>query len=267
MSDSNRAAGTAAANGAGGGTGPIDLGQPVPQPPWAESRNRRPRRAARPPLGRDQIVEAALAIVDSEGVDALSLRRLADRLRVTPMSIYWHVRDKAELLDLVGQAVFLEMEVPPARGDWRRQLRDVHVAMFAGFQRHPNTGEILVGRARYGSGGITLFERILTILRGAGFAPDAAWDAYHELYLFTLGSMTSASRSHEFRETQRQGLMYMLSLPEDRFPSIRAVAPVIGRRTVEEQFELELDVTIAGIEARLAPPAARRERDEVPRPA
>ncbi len=235
---------------------PPDPRQSVPPPPWAEPRTRRARHAARPPLGRDQIVEAALAIVDAEGAEALSLRRLADRLGVTPMSIDWHVKDKAELLDLVGQAVFLEMEIPPLRGDWRRQLRDIHRAMYAGFLRHPNTGDILVGRARFGSGGLTLFERILGILLGAGFTAEAAWDAYHALYLFTLGSMSSASRSPELREIQRQGLLYMLSLPEDRFPSIRAVAPAIGRREPEDQFELELDMTIEGIAARLAPTVA-----------
>src|SRR5512140_1176538 len=94
----------------------------VPAPPWAATPTRRAKRAARPPLDRDQIVTAALGIVDHEGVEALSLRRLAVALRVTPMSIYWHVRDKAELLELVGQAVLAEIEIPPGRGDWREQL-------------------------------------------------------------------------------------------------------------------------------------------------
>ena len=214
---------------------------------------RRPRRAARPPLDREQIVDATLRIVDAEGAEALSLRRLAETLGVTPMSIYWHVRDKGELLELVGHAVFLEMEIPVTQGDWRAQLRDVHRSMFAGFLRHPNTADILIGRARFGPGGLALFERIVTILLGAGFSPESAWDAYQSLYVFTLGSMATASRTPDFREIQTQGLLYMLSLPADRFPSIRAVAPVIGGRSLDEQFEIGLDVQIEGIAARLAP--------------
>jgi AcrR family transcriptional regulator len=226
----------------------------VPAPPWALP-ERRKRRGTRPQLDRDQVVAAALAIIDAEGVDALSLRRLADDLRVTPMSLYWHVRDKAQLLELVGHAVLAEIEVPPSVGDWRDQIRDIHRNMLAGFLRHPNTGEILVGRARYGPGGLVLFERILAILLGAGFSPQAAFDAYQALYLFTLGAMATSGRTPEFRAAQQQGLLYMRSLPVERFPSIRSVVTVIGRRSLEEQFEIGLDVQIEGIAARLAPSA------------
>jgi len=223
----------------------------VPPPPWALERRRRRNRAARAPLNRAQIVEAGLRIVDADGADGLSLRRLADALGVAPMSIYWHVRDKAELFELIGHAVYAEIEIPPARGDWREQLRDIHRSMLAGVLRHPNTVDILIGRARYGAGGLGLFERIITILLEAGFSPEAAFDAYSSLYLFTLGFTATSGRSPEFREIQREGLEYMRSLPEDRFPSIRAVAPMIGRRPPAEQFELALDVVIEGIAARL----------------
>ncbi|HEX8939474.1 MAG TPA: TetR/AcrR family transcriptional regulator C-terminal domain-containing protein [Candidatus Limnocylindrales bacterium] len=239
-------------SGAAQGVPAVDA-SPIPAPPWAGPQARRARRSPRPPLDRGRIVAAALAIVDADGTDALSLRRLADALHVTAMSLYWHVRDKAELLELVGQAVLAEIEIPPARGDWREQLRDVHRAMIGGFLRHPNTADVLVGRARYGAGGLALFERILSILLDAGFAPDAAFDAYQSLYLFTLGFMATSTRTPEFVEAQRQGVLYMLSLPEDRFPSIRAVVPAIGRRSLEEQFELDVDIQLEGIAARLAP--------------
>jgi AcrR family transcriptional regulator len=228
-------------------------GTPIPTPPWAGPGARRPRRAVRPPLDRDQIVAVALRVVDAEGVEALSLRRLAQELGITAMSIYWHVRDKAELLELVGQAVLAEIEVPSARGDWREQLADVHRSMLAGVLRHPNTVDVVIGRARFGAGGLTLFERILSILLHAGLTPEAAFDAYMSLYEFTIGFMEVSSRTPEFREIQRQGLMYMLSLPVERFPSIRTVAPVIGRRSLEEQFEIGLAIEIEGIAARLAP--------------
>jgi TetR/AcrR family tetracycline transcriptional repressor len=224
----------------------------LPAPPWA-SREATRRRRRRPPLDRDVIVATALRIVDAEGVAALSLRRLAVDLGVSPMSMYWHIRDKAELLELVGQAVLAEIEVPDARGDWRQQTRDIHRSMFEGFLRHPNTADLLIGRARYGAGGLGLFERILTILLEAGFPAEAAFDAYQSLYVFTLGSMATSTRTEEFREVQRQGVAFMQSLPEDRFASIRAVAPVIGRRSLEEQFEIGLDVQVEGIAARLLP--------------
>lgn len=223
----------------------------LPAPPWAgRARRRSGRRTVA--LDRERIVAEALRIVDAGGVDALSFRRLADALDVTPMALYWHVADKAELLELVGHAVLAEIEVPAPAGDWRDQLRDIHRAMLTGFLRHANTTEILVGRARFGPGGLALFERILVILLERGFSPEAAFDAYQSLYLFTLGFMATANRSPEFSDVQRQGLLYMSTLPPQRFPAIRAVAPVIGKRPLEEQFEIALDVVIEGIAARLA---------------
>jgi AcrR family transcriptional regulator len=222
----------------------------LPPPPWAEPRKRRTR-AARPPLDRPRIVATGLTIVDKEGAEALTVRRLADALGVSPMSIYWHVTDKADLLRLIGEAVLDEVDIPPATGDWREQLRDIHRSMLGTVLEHPNTVDILIGRARFGAAGLALFERILSILLRASFSPEAAFDAYQSLYLFTLGFSAVSGRSAEFREGQRQGLLYMRSLPEDRFPSIRKVAPVIGGRNPEEQLEIGLDVVIEGIAARL----------------
>ena len=93
--------------------------------------------------------------------------------------------------------------------------------------RHRNATDILVGRARFGPSGLAAFERILILLE-AGFTAEATFDAYQSLYLFTLGFMTTANRSPEFIAIQRQGAAYMLTLPVEDFPSIRAVTPVIG---------------------------------------
>lgn len=222
----------------------------LPPPPWAEPRKRRPR-AVRPPLDRARIVATGLRVVDEAGAEALTVRRLADALGVSPMSIYWHVADKAELLRLIGEAVLDEVEIPPARGDWRGQLRDIHRSLLGTVLQHPNTVDIVIGRARFGAAGLTMFERILSILLRAGFSPEAAFDAYQSLYLFTLGFSAVSGRSADFREGQRQGVLYMRSLPEGRFPSIRTVAPVIGGRSPEEQLEIGLDVVIEGIAAQL----------------
>jgi AcrR family transcriptional regulator len=235
-----------------------DGGPVVESPDATDAGSDRPGRedriapGARPPLDRQQVIAAALIRLDTDGPEGLSLRRLAEDLGVTPMSLYWHVEDKAQLMELVGEAILAEIELPPREGDWKQQLRDVHRAMFDVFLRHPNSTDILIGRARFGSGGIAAFERILTILLDAGLRPEAAFDAYQSLYLFSLGFMATSTRTPEFIEGQRQGLAYMLSLPEDRFPSIRAVAPVIGRRSPDAAFEVGLDVVIEGIAGRLA---------------
>ena len=230
----------------------------MPTPPWRTEVHRRARRGPAPQLDRDRIVARALEIVDAEGVAALSLRRLADDLGVTPMALYWHVADKADLLELVGHRVLEEIAIPERAGAWTDQLRDIHRAMFTSFLRHRNAAEVVAGRARFGPDGLAAFERILAILLEAGFTPEAAFDAYQSLYLFTLGFLATSTRTPEFIAVQRQGAEYMLTLPVVRFPSIRTVTPVIGRRPLEEQLEIGLDVVIEGIAARLGPAGAGR---------
>jgi AcrR family transcriptional regulator len=226
----------------------------IPPLPWRTTTTRR-RRGSTPALDRQRIVDTGLAIVDTEGIEALSLRRLADDLGVTPMAIYWHVADKAELLDRIGERVLEIIVIPPAVGDWRRQLRDVHQAMLRPLLEHPNAVELMVGRARYGSAGITLFERILSILLAAGLSPAQAFDAYQSLYLFQLGYITTSRRSPEFREAQRQGVLYLFALDPERFPSIARVVPVIGGRSLQDQYAIGIDVVIDGI-ARWLPSSA-----------
>ena len=236
----------------------------VPLPPWRTARRTGTRTGARPALDREGIVAAALAIVDAEGAPALSLRRLADDLGVTPMSLYWHVADKAELLELVGDAILAEVQVPARVGPWTGQLRDVHRAMFAVLLRHRNAADIVAGRARFGPAGLALFERILEILLDAGLDDVAAFDAYTAIYQFFLGFVTSSNRDPAFVAGQREGWAYMLTLREDQFPAIRRVTPVIGHRPPDEVLELGLDILIAGVVARLAPATGSIRGDRSP---
>lgn len=81
----------------------------------------------------------------------------------------------------------------------------------------------------------------------AGLSPTRAFDAYQSLYLFQLGFIATSRRSPEFREAQRQGVLYLFALDPERFPSIARVAPVIGGRSLEEQYAIGVDVVIDGI--------------------
>jgi AcrR family transcriptional regulator len=231
-------------------------GHRIPPPPWTKPAPGRRRRSARSPLDRERIVAAALRIVDTDGVVALSIRRLAADLGTSPMAVYWHIRDKEELLDLIGEAVIESIELPAPTGDWQEQLRDVHRAMLDAVLRHPNTADLMIGRARYGRAGIQLFERLLTILLEAGLDPRSAFDAYQSLYLFLLGYVATASRTPAFIAAQRDGITYLGSLSPAVVPSISSVVPYIGSRVPREQFEVGLDVVIAGIAARLVSPGA-----------
>src|SRR4051794_32123962 len=107
-----------------------DMGLPIP--PWS-ARRRRPARD-RTPLSRDAIVDAAMAILDAEGLDALTMRRVATALGTGPASLYAHVAGKDELLELMIDRVAAELEVPdPDPDHWQEQVKDGIRGMYRGF--------------------------------------------------------------------------------------------------------------------------------------
>ena len=81
--------------------------------------------AAKSDLSRDRIVERALSVMDAEGPDAVTIRRIAQEFGVTPMALYWHVANKDELLAAMGDALLAGVTPPPATGPWPTQLRGV----------------------------------------------------------------------------------------------------------------------------------------------
>ena len=96
--------------------------RPIPEPPWAATRRERP---ARTPLTREAIVDAALRVVDREGADGLSMRRVAEELGTGPASLYWHVASKDELINLVVDRVVGEIELPPPDPErWQEQFME-----------------------------------------------------------------------------------------------------------------------------------------------
>src|SRR3954462_2703733 len=142
-----------------------------PAPPWQRV-PQRPGGRRRDPLTQDAIVETAMRILDAEGLDGLSMRRIADDLAPGPASLYWHVGSKDGLLDLIFDRVIGEQQVPaPEPGEWREQLKEVARDMRRTILRHRDVGQISIGRIPMGPNGIRYSERVLAMLR-AGGVPD-----------------------------------------------------------------------------------------------
>src|SRR3954469_9872529 len=95
-------------------------------------------------LTRERVAETALELVDREGIDGLSMRRLADALGVGTMTLYGYFRSKRELLDAVVDAAVTDRPVPPAEADWREQLRALVLGARRNLLRHPALVEIRV---------------------------------------------------------------------------------------------------------------------------
>jgi AcrR family transcriptional regulator len=228
----------------------------VPEPPWLRERPR--RTAPRTPLSRDAIVDAALRVVDREGVEGVSMRRVAEELDTGPSSLYWHVRNKDELLNLVFDRVVGEIELPPLdTSRWKEQVKESAREARRVMSRHRDIARVSLGQIPIGPNLIRFVEWQLALLRGAGIPDRAAAYAgdLFGLYLgafayeetLGLGSPTGEELPpHEVLAMIRD---YFASLPPDRFPNTVALVDELMAGGPDERFEFGLDVLVRGLAA------------------
>lgn len=225
----------------------------VPTPPW---RRERPERKARPPLTQDAIVEAALSVLERDGVDGLSMRAVADELGAGAATLYWHVGSKDELIELVIDRVFAQIELPPPEpARWEEQLKEVAVEARRVLRRYRGVGALTLGRIPTGPTLLRWIEWSLALLRGAGI-PDPIAAYAGDLFGLYLGATeyeeTSPMPSPTGDALPPEEIVAMIrnyfeSLPADLFPNIRSVADALTAGSPDERFELGLDVIVRGL--------------------
>ncbi len=149
-----------------------------------------PRKANTPVLTRAQIVAAAIALVDREGLAALSMRRVASELGVGPMTLYYHVPDRAALEDLIFDAVMSEVDFTgddPAADVEERAMR-LGYALRVALLAHPHTVPITLSRSARTPGQLRPVDEMLGILYGMGLAPTDAIAAVDIIGQFVFGT-------------------------------------------------------------------------------
>ena len=229
--------------------------EPDLTPPWRRAPARVRRRQ---PLSQEAIVDAALGIVDREGVDALNMRRVAHELDTGPSSLYAHVRNKDELIELLFDRVLSELELPPPDPKrWQAQGREMARQARALLGRHNDIAKVTFGRIPMGPDSVRWTEWLLTLLRGAGLPDRVAAYAGDVFGLFIGGyayedAIGLASPTGEQLPPEEILAMmrdYWGSLPPDRFPNTVALVDVLLSGDPDERFEFMLDVLIAGLAA------------------
>lgn len=137
---------------------------------WGAGEPERPRRGPKPKLTLEQITEAAIALADAEGLEALSMRKVGDKLGVTAMSLYSYVPGKGELLDLMLDRVYGESEPTPPGKTWREQVEHVARAGWAMYLRHPWLLQVAAARPVLGPNTIAKYDYELRALEGIGLS-------------------------------------------------------------------------------------------------
>lgn len=142
----------------------------------------------RTPLSRQRVLEAALALVDTEGLDALSMRKLGAELGVEAMSVYKHVKGKDALLDGIVEQLWTEVgHAVPKTTDWTEQLRSFARAVRAMMHRHPQATPLLFSRCTLPLPLVETYARLLDGLRDAGFDEAAAARSARSLGAYAMG--------------------------------------------------------------------------------
>jgi TetR/AcrR family transcriptional regulator, tetracycline repressor protein len=204
-------------------------------------------------LSRDAIVERALTVMDAEGPDAVTIRRLAQEFDVTPMALYWHVANKDELLAAMGDALLADVKAPVVTGSWSTQLRAVVETLIEHLSRHPAAAELVFPRVLVTEPGLEITEFTLTLLEDAGFSPQQAAD------LARMGLQTAMmlvtqlpGAENQAAQDERDALLaekraHVERLPADRYPHIVAAAePLTNCDDVPAYYSFGVDLYIEG---------------------
>jgi len=222
-------------------------------------------KASRKPLSRERVLTAAVALVDAQGIQALTMRRLAADLHVEAMSLYYHLPDKEALLDGVVETVFTEIDAAVGRldlnvddQDWRAHLRQQFLAARQVMLRHPWVPGLLASRRTIPAGVYAHYDGIVGTLVGAGFSYHLAHRALH-----AFGSMPLGFAQEVFSPAAAGGSMEVdvaeadLAAMAEAMPHLTAMVaaevhdaadPTLGWCDSQVEFEFTLDLLLNGLD-------------------
>ena len=144
-------------------------------------------REERPRLSRERVLQDAMTVADAGGLDALTIRSLAQSLGVKPMSVYYYVANKEEILDGIVDLVFDDIELPVVGGDWRAEIRRRARSARRVLRQHPWAIGLMESRTSPGPATLRHHDAVIGTLRAAGFSPELTAHAYALLDGYTYG--------------------------------------------------------------------------------
>ncbi len=206
-------------------------------------------------LTRERIISAALRVMDTDGLEAVSMRRIAREVGVEAMSLYHHVRDKEDVLDGICEAVMREFEYPDSAGDITERLRTGARSYRRMLQAHPDVMRLFAerhGPARSSPESFRPMEFALQLFREAGLSDRDCVQAFHAFGGYMQGFVMMEGGTIESPEHVKHKEDLAASLPVEEFPVLAAVSHYFAECDGDEQFEFGLDLMIRGLQAKVA---------------
>jgi AcrR family transcriptional regulator len=229
------------------------------------------RSTARNTLSREALLEAGLRIARREDLGNLTLKKLADEFGVTPMAVYRHFRNKAEIIDgvvdlFVREAAVTEHEGAKRPEEWRRWIRLSFHGMRRALLETPSVIPFLGTSYSFGPGAMAVLDETLGVLRGAGLSERAAVEAFLSLASYTIGAVgleaawqrppqpeLEEAPDLDFEELLRQSRLRFEAAHRSSYPNIVQLASQLAEATGEFPFEQGLDRILESLEHQLDP--------------
>jgi len=207
---------------------------------------------ARPPLSRERVLRAAMLLADREGVEALTMRKLARELGVEAMTLYYYVAKKGEILDGIGDLVASEIELPSGEVGWKAAVRQRAISAHEVLLRHPWASMLWVSSMTIGPGRLRYMDAGLRAYREAGFSPALTEQAFHAVENHIVGFTLQEIDFPVAREqVVEAGASFLEKLPAEAYPYLaeHVQQHLEGPGHVNEgDFEFALDLILDGIE-------------------
>jgi AcrR family transcriptional regulator len=211
-------------------------------------------RPAKPPLSEDAVVDAALEILKSDGLEAVTMRRVATALDTGPASLYVYVAGREGLLQAMLERIFASVALEePDPAVWRAQLHALLLRIRLALVAHPGIAATAIAEPPRTDATFQLMENMLAILLAGGLDPqNAAWAADILSMVVSYAAIENDVRGTDHQEQARKLHETFSGLSPDRFPLITAHAAQLVDGDADERFRIAVDVVIDGMLARTA---------------
>jgi TetR/AcrR family transcriptional regulator, tetracycline repressor protein len=207
-------------------------------------------------LSKRAVTDRALKLADADGLDALTIRKLAQDLGVTPMALYWHFRSKEELLEGMAEQIWSEIDVHVDPSvPWSVQLQRGLESLVSVLRAHPAAPQLVLETEKRSEAALRAADAALEILRAAGFDPQQASEiARSTLWTGIMLVMSEPGwapglSGEERAEEQRRSEIFLAMLPAGRYPRLVECATPMADCDPEFHYQLGVELFIAGVKA------------------
>lgn len=197
-------------------------------------------------LSQEKICQAAMEVINTEGLEELSMRRLAAELHVKAASLYNHVKNKSELLDLIQESLFKQLLLPKEQSNWQKYLYEFANSMRDGLLQFPHVVPLFATRPSVGVAALEQTEQAFTVLRNAGFKYADVIFAYQSLCVFVLGHL-QAEVGHVPGAKEEEEPSLASVIDPKKFPHLTKAYSQSGGKNYDDWFNFGVTAIISGL--------------------